>query len=66
MKNSDDSKFGSIDPNLTFHPQRVDRLLYDEKAIDRLHLQQKRLKGELVGLNEMITDMLDKKHEVLN
>ena len=38
MKNSNESKFGSIDPNLTFHPQRVDRLLYDEKAIDRLHL----------------------------
>jgi dsDNA-specific endonuclease/ATPase MutS2 len=25
-----------------------------------------KLKGELLGLNEMITDMLDKKNEVLN
>lgn len=62
MKDKNMAKFESIDPNLTFHPEMVDRLLYDEKAMDRLLEEQKRLKGELVGLNEMITDMLDKKH----
>ena len=52
--------------NVTFYPRMAEQLLYEDTALDDLRLQQANLRGELSGLSEMISDLIDKKNGVLN
>lgn len=53
-------------PNITFYPRMAERLLYEETDMEQLQAQQANLKGELSGLTEMISDLIDKKNGLLN
>jgi len=54
------------DPNLTFHPSISTRFLYEDKSITKLKQLQQKLKEELRGLNDIVSEMLDKKYELVN
>jgi hypothetical protein len=44
----------------------AERLLYEDTALDQLKSQQANLRGELSGLSEMISDLIDKKNGLLS
>lgn len=52
---------------MTFnHPQPATFDFDSQQPLERLRLDNSRLKVQMVGLNEMISEMVDKKNDILN